>query len=213
MRSSVAICSARSRKPGAVSSSSTASAGGARNRVAAEGAAEPAGVHCVHHVRAPGDGGERQAAAERLPGDEQVGLDAEPLDRPDGAGAAAAGLHLVGDVEDPVLVAELAQRLHELGRHRDEPAFALHGLEHEACDRLRVDVLLEQEPEPVQRVVDRDAAEGIRSRRAMDVGRERAEALLVDELRRHRHRQVRAAVEGAVEDDDARRGRSRRARS
>ena len=37
----------------------------------------------------------------------------------------------------------------------------------------------------------------------MDVGGKRAEALLVHELRRHRHRQVRAAVERPVEDDDA----------
>ena len=55
----------------------------------------------------------------------------------------------------------------------------------------------------MQRVLGRDAAVRVRRRRAVDVGRERAEALLVDELRRHRHRQVRAAVERAVEDDDA----------
>jgi hypothetical protein len=38
----------------------------------------------------------------------------------------------------------------------------------------------------------------------MDVRGEGVEALLVHEFRRHRHGQDRAAVEGAVEDDDAR---------
>ena len=62
---------------------------------------------------------------------------------------------------------------------------------------------LKSSSRPAQRVLGRDAAVRVRRRRAVDVGRERAEALLVDELRGHRHRQVRAAVEGAVEDDDA----------
>ena len=158
----------------------------------------------VHQLRAAGDRGERQPAAERLAGHEQVGLDVVALDRPDRAGTAAAGLHLVVDVEDLVLVAQRAQRVHELGRHRDEAAFALHRLEHDAGDLARVDVLLEEELEAVQRVLGRHAAIRIRRRRAVHVGCERPEALLVDELRRHRHRQVGAPVERAVEDDDAR---------
>ena len=102
-----------------------------------------------------------------------------------------------------MLVAELVERGDELRRHRDEAALALHRLEDDAGDVLRVDVLLEQQLEPVQRVLGRDAAVRVRRRRAVDVGRQRPEALLVDELRRHRHRQVRPAVEGAVEDDDS----------
>ncbi len=185
----------------------------ARDRVAAERPAEAAGVHRVHDVGLAGDGGERQAAAERLPGDEQVGLDAEALDRPERARPSAPGLHLVVDVEDAVRVAALLQRDDELGRHRDEAAFALHRLEHDARDLSRIDVLLEEEVEPGERVLRRDAAVRIRRRRAVDVGGERPEALLVHELRRHRHRQRRAPVEGAVEDDDARAVRWRRARS
>ena len=158
----------------------------------------------VHQLSLAGHGRERQPAAQCLAGDEQVGLDARVLDRPDRAGATAARLHLVGDVEDPVPLAELLQRGDELGRHRDEAAFALHRLEHDAGDRVRRDVLLEQELEPGERVLGRDTAVRVRRRRAVDLGGERPEALLVDELRGHRHRQVGAAVEGAVEDDDAR---------
>ena len=71
-----------------------------------------------------------------LPDDEQVGLDAVVLDRPHRAGAAAARLHLVVDVEDPVRVEQLLQPRREVGRHRDEAALALHRLEHGAGDRL-----------------------------------------------------------------------------
>ena len=71
-------------------------------------------------------------------------------------------------------------------------------------DALRVDVLLEEQLEPGERVLGRDSAVRVRRRGAVNVGRERPEALLVDELGGHRHRQVRAPVEGAVEDDDSR---------
>src|SRR6185436_7035828 len=48
---------------------------GARERVAAEGAAETAGRHGVHDLPRPGDAREREAPAERLAGDKEVGLD------------------------------------------------------------------------------------------------------------------------------------------
>jgi hypothetical protein len=51
-----------------------------------------------------------QPAAERLAGDEQVRLDRVVLDRPDRAGASAARLHLVVDVEDPVRVESSCSR-------------------------------------------------------------------------------------------------------
>src|SRR5829696_2068204 len=124
------------------------------------------------------------------------------LDRPDRARSPASGLHLVGDVEDPVMLAELFQRAHEVGRHRDEAALALHGLEHHARHALRVDVLLEEELEPGERVLGGNAAKRVRRRRPVDLRRQRPEALLVDELRSHRHGQVGAAVKGPVKDDD-----------
>ena len=100
-------------------------------------------------------------------------------------------------------VEQLLQPLREVGRHRDEAALALHRLEHGAGDRLRVDVALEEVLQRGDRVVLGDAAERIRRGRAVDLGRERAEALLVrHDLRGHRHREQRAAVEGVVEDDD-----------
>src|SRR4051812_44138222 len=76
--------------------------GGTRERIATERAAEASRRDRVHQLGAAGDGGERQAAAERLPADREVGLDAVVLDRPHRAGAAAAALHLVVHVQDPV---------------------------------------------------------------------------------------------------------------
>jgi hypothetical protein len=103
-----------------------------------------------------------------------------------------------------VLVAQVTQRVDELRRHRDEAALPLHRLEHDASDGVRRDILLEEQLEARQRVLDGDAAVRVRRRCAVDVGRKRPEALLVDELRGHGHRQVRPPVEGAVEDDDPR---------
>ena len=84
-----------------------------------------------------------------------------------------------------------------------KPALALHGLEHEARDVGGIDVLLEEQLEAFERRLGADAAIGIRRRSAIHVGAQRPEALLVDELGGHRHREVRPAVERAVEDDDA----------
>ena len=125
------------------------------------------------------------------------------LDRPDAPCSPDAGLHLVVDVEDPVLGAQLRQSGREICRHRDEAAFALDGLEHDAGDRLRIDVGLEQMCERGKRVVRRDTTIGVRRRRSVHLGRERPEARLVRlDLARHRHRQQRPPVESVVEDDD-----------
>ncbi len=140
-----------------------------------------------------------------LPETSRSGSHAVVLDRPDRPGAADSGLHLVVDVEDAVLVAELLQAPGEVGRHDDEPALALHGLEDDAGDRLRVDVALEEVAERVDRVVGGDAAVRVGSGRAIDLGRERAEASLVGhDLARHGHREQAPPVECPVEDDDGR---------
>ncbi len=55
-----------------------------------------------------GHGGERQAAAKALGHRDEVGGDAVMLHREQLAGAGKAGLHLVGDQHDAMLVADLA---------------------------------------------------------------------------------------------------------
>ena len=85
---------------------------------------------------------------------EEVGLDVVVvLDRPHLPRPSDAGLDLVVDVEDPVLAAQLGQPGRVVGRHLDEPALALDGLEQHARDRRRVDLRLEDLLQAGERVV------------------------------------------------------------
>ena len=82
-RSALSTCSPisreRARKRGILDLVERDEPGGARQRVAAERAAEAADVRRVHELGAAGDAGQRQAAAERLAPHDQVGLDARHL--------------------------------------------------------------------------------------------------------------------------------------
>ena len=177
--------------------------GRAGDRVAAVGSAEPADVDAVHQLGVAGDGGQRQAAGDALGGGDQVGHDALVVDGEPRPGAAEAGLDLVGDEHDAVLRRPGREGRQEAGG-LDEPALAEDRLDRDAGQVAHPDLLVE--------VVDRAGGgflageavtEGVGHRRAVDLGGERAEAVLVGHvLRRHRHRQVRAAVVGVVEDAD-----------
>ena len=142
-------------------------------------------------------------AGDRLRDGHQVGLDPVVLDREHPPGAAEAGLHLVDDHDDPVLVAEPADAGHEVPRRDDEPAFALHRLDHDRRDLLGGDLRDQRALERRERRARVRAAVVLRERNAVHLGGERPEPRLVRvRLRGHRHREERAAVEGALEDDD-----------
>ena len=53
-------------------------------------------------------------------------------------------LHLVGDEDDAVLVAEAAQRAQEIRRRHIEAPLTLHGFDQDGGHRLRVHVAVEQ---------------------------------------------------------------------
>jgi hypothetical protein len=169
--------------------------------VAAVRRSQTAGVDRVDDLGPADDASQRHPGRKRLADRHQVGHHAGVLDRPQLAGAAHARLHLVRDVDDAVLLAQGLQALDELGRHHREAALALHRLEDHAGHRLRIDVRLEHELDALERILGADAAVGIGRRRAVDLGRERPHALLVDQLRGQRHGQQRAAVEAAIERD------------
>ena len=85
-------------------------AGRRRDRVAAEGG-ERDRRHRVHDLGAADHAGQREAVADALGEGQQVRHDAVGLVAPEVlAGAAPAGLHLVGDQQDPVLVEHLLER-------------------------------------------------------------------------------------------------------
>ena len=123
------------------------------------------------------------------------------LDPPQLAGTAHAGLHLVVDVEDAVLLAARLEPTNELGRHHRKPALALHRLQDHARHTFGVDGRLEHPVELGERILGGDIPIGIRRGRAIHLGGERPHAALVDELGGQRQSQQRATVKAAVKRD------------
>ena len=70
---------------------------------------------------------ERQSGGDGLGDDHEIGLDVEVLHREHPPGASEAGLHLVSDEDDPVLVADATEPGDELGGGGNEAALALLG--------------------------------------------------------------------------------------
>ena len=119
-------------------------------------------------------------------------------------GAPEARLHLVGDEQDPVLAADASERVDEVGRRDDEAALAEDELETtHATFSAATCVLKNSSRAAAARPRRGVVAVLVRVGEPVDLGRERAEAVLVrPDLARHAHRQQRAPVEGVLEDDD-----------
>ena len=134
-----------------------------------------------------------------LGGEQDVGLDAPVLDRPHLAGPPGARLDLVGDEQDPVLVADRAEALEEAVLGDDVAALALDRLDDDRRDLVGRRQLVEQHlVEPAQ-VLD------LAERRVEDARQERAEPGVVLRLRGgQRDGAVGPAVERAEERDDVR---------
>jgi len=96
-------------------------------RIAGERAAQAAGLRCVHDFRSPCHGSDGQTSAKRFRRSDQVRLDTIMLDRKILTSAADAGLHLVRDEHDAVLLADILEDGEELLRRGDESAFAQDG--------------------------------------------------------------------------------------
>jgi hypothetical protein len=151
---------------------------------------------------------QRHAASEALGDRHQVRRDVVVLHREQLAGTCEAGLHFVGDQQDAVRVADLAQAAHEVSRCLVEAAFALNRFEDDRGDALRIDVGLEQHLDVLERVSRADAVNRVGVRSVVDVSRERAEVQLVRrDFAGERHAHHRAAVEAACEGDHARTAR------
>ncbi|CAM2137885.1 hypothetical protein PT2222_100011 [Paraburkholderia tropica] len=174
-------------------------------RVARVRAAEAAGRCRVHDFRAADHARQRHAAGQALGDRHEVRRDVVVFHREQLAGAREARLHFVGDQQDAVRVADLAQAAHEVRRRLVEAAFALNRFEDDRGDALRIDVGLEQHLDVLERVGRADAVDRVGVRRVVDVGRERTEVQLVRrDLAGERHAHHRAAVETAREGDHAR---------
>ena len=100
-------------------------------RIAAEGRAVGAGRHALGRLVGREARADREAAAEPLGERHDVRRGTRPFVGEQLAGAADAGLHLVVDEKQAVLVAERAQVAQELRRHQADAALALDRLDHD----------------------------------------------------------------------------------
>ena len=177
--------------------------GSTRDRVATERAAKTTRMHCVEQVGSARDTRDRHTATHRLGPRREIGRDAKVFDCRRRTGAPHAGLHLVGDVENSVLLTDLMNAANEFGRHRQEATLALDRLENDGGDLRRIDLALEDLAESSERILRRNAAIQVGRRGAIDLSRVRTHALLVwHRLRRQRHAHQRAPMEALVETDD-----------
>ena len=96
----------------------------------------------VHDLGAARDGGERQTARDALGGGDQVRDDALVLAGEPLAGAAEAGLDLVGDEDDAVVSAHHAASAAGSPRRLDEPALARDRLDDDRGDVVGADLLV-----------------------------------------------------------------------
>ena len=131
-----------------------------------------------HDVGGGDHGAEGHAARDALRREQDVRLDVPVLDRPHFPGSPGAGLDLVGDEQDAVLVAQLAEALHEAVFGDDVAALALDRLEEDRRDLVGRDQPAEEHLVEPAEVLD------LAERRVVDAGQERVEAGVVLRLRR-----------------------------
>ena len=105
----------------------------ADHRVAAKGGAVGAGTHAAGDLFAQQHGTDGQTAAQALGQGNDVRLEVVVLAAQEGAGAAHAGLHLVHDEDQVLLVTELAHSLHIIGVQRHDAALALDEFQHDGA--------------------------------------------------------------------------------
>src|SRR5690606_31466208 len=119
------------------------------------------------------------------------------------AGTGETGLDFVDDEQDAMGVAALAQRAQEFGRSDVEAAFALDRLDDDGRHPVRADVGLEQQVQRPQGVLHGDAVQPAGEGDVVDLGRQRAEILLVGgDLAGQGHAHEGAAVERAGKGHD-----------
>ena len=157
------------------------------------------GAGAPGHDLGAGDGrADRHAGADALGREQDVRLHVPVLDGPHLAGASRARLDLVGDEQDAVAVAQLAQVREEVVLGNDVAALALDGLDDDGRELVGGHQALE---DALLDLLDALVAE----RHVVDAGKERTEVGVVLRLRcGEADGAHRAAVEGTQERDHVR---------
>src|SRR5262249_23762299 len=180
--------------------------GGTGKRMAAESAAQAADSRRIHDFGAPGDRSDRHASAKGLGHGDEVGFDAEVFGGEPLPGAAATGLHFIGDEEDAVLTADLLEQREIVARRNDEAAFAEDRLSDDRGDGFGSDGAFECVLEMVREGLGRgafSAAIGISKWDPVNVAGKWVEARFVGmRLAGKGPGQESPAVKGVLEADD-----------
>lgn len=87
--------------------------------------------------------------------DQDIRLDARVLSSPPLSGASNTTLHLVGNEQDAMFIANIAQALHEGRWDGDVTSLTEYGLQDDGCRIARRRLLRQRESELVQRLRDK----------------------------------------------------------
>ena len=162
-------------------------------------------MHGVHDLGAARDGSQRHTTGDTLGRRDEVWNDTLMLAREPVTRAAEAGLDLVGDEYDAILLGECCHRREVAGCGHDETALALNGFDDDGGYVRGADLLLDATDRPLGDLgtVMRAVAEGVRGGYPVDLRGKGAETVLVRHvLRGHAHREIGAAVVAVLDDDD-----------
>lgn len=96
---------------------------GHRQRVTGIGSAQPARRWRIHHFGAADNARQRETAGEAFRHRHQIRFHLIVLHSEQLAGAGETGLHFIGDQQNAVGIAQVAQRLHKIGRRDVKAAF------------------------------------------------------------------------------------------
>src|SRR6478735_616136 len=177
---------------------------GDRLRFTGIGATETARTGCIHDIGAPRDRSERQSAGQSLRQRHHIGFDARMLHSEHFSGAGEAGLNLVGDQQDAVLVAERAQAAEKIEWRDVEPALPLHWLDDDCRNARWICGVFEQSLDRIHALLAANSMIYIRKSNVIDVRRKRSKALFVGHhLPRQRHPHMGPAVKSTAERDDS----------
>ena len=172
----------------------------ARDRVACVGAAQAARGGGIHDVSAARHGRDGKAPGHRLGQGNHVWHHTALFDGIPGAGAACAGLHLIDDHHNAVLVAHCADVLQQGARGGVEAAFALHRLDDDGGHAAGLDIVFKDLLDGLDGIFHRHAALGVGKAGVEDFAGERAKTGLVGhDFARQRHGQRGAAVVSTTE--------------
>ena len=96
---------------------------GYRQRVTGIGSAQAAWRWGIHHLGATNDARQRETAGEAFRHRHQIRFHIIVLHGEQLAGTGETGLHFIGDQQNAVGIAQIAQRLHEIGWRDVKAAF------------------------------------------------------------------------------------------